>query len=487
MAAGAGASAAGESCSAMDSVLLVNPPTRHIVRSEVPRAVREEGSCIPPLGILYLQSYALRSGRHEVAIWDAALDDPEDNELVEELRRRAPALVGVTCTTHALVDALRVARAAKEARPETIVVFGGAHASVFPRETAALEPVDWVVQGEGERAFLKLLDRLESGGDPAEIPGVLRGGANGAQPLPAPPVRDLDELPFPDRRRIPYRRYRNVMAAGAVVATMITSRGCPFQCAFCSTPHEACRMRSPENVVDEIEEILALGIDEIDFMDDTFNLDPRRAIAICEEIVRRGLRFRWNVRARVRGTSWELLQAMKRAGCARIQYGVETGTDEGMRRLNKGLTIAEALEVFRLTRRAGIRSVAYFMIGCPHERTIEDIRRTMRFAAQLDPDYAMFNVFTPYPGTALYQEALQRGLVASDEWLAFARDPRPGFRPSAWGEFFTEEELYEILDEAYRRFYWRPRVIWRNLREIGGWRGFTHKARAALKMLPGAG
>ena len=175
--------------------------------------------------------------------------------------------------------------------------------------------------------------------------------------------------------------------------------------------------------------------------------------------------------------------ASLRAGCTRIQYGVETGSQEGLRILRKDIDLNQVRRVFRWTRQAGIASVAYFMIGLPHERTVADIGITLRFARDLDPDYAMFNVFTPYPGTELYEEAIAKGILSADSWRNFARQPRSESFPKSGASSFSREQLYRLLNAAYRGFYWRPVVFWRNVKNAGTAGDIFRKARVALKMM----
>jgi radical SAM superfamily enzyme YgiQ (UPF0313 family) len=294
-------------------------------------------------------------------------------------------------------------------------------------------------------------------------------------------VADLDALPLPDRARTDVAAYRGLAGSPETFTTMITSRGCPYRCAFCGTPRGKHRLRAVDSIAREVDACRTLGIGHVYFLDDTFPLDGRRLADLCEALARRrGLT--WSCRTAAAGVTREALSAMKAAGCRRLQIGVETGTDEGLRVLGKAAGVDRMREAFRDARRVGIETVAYLMIGLPTERTPRDVRATVRFARAIDPTYAMFNILTLYPGTALFDEAARRRIVEPDAWRRFAREPRIDFAPPVWDEHLTRGQLARLLARAYRSFYWRPRVVARLLREGGGLAGFIRRVRVGLAM-----
>jgi len=269
------------------------------------------------------------------------------------------------------------------------VVVGGPHVNDFPQECLDLPGVDAVVKGEGQKPMLDLCNVWAKGEQAKGIPGVM---AHPDDPVPENDVyfsNDLDAYPLLDRSLIEYERYYDVMGDGGIFTTMISSRGCPYRCTFCNTPRHRYRVASPERVCDEIAHCIDLGIREIYFVDDTFNITNQRVHELCDEILRRGLEFSWTVRFRVKGVDRPLLEKMKAAGCARIQLGVEQGTEEGLLRLKKDVTSREIEHAFKLCREVGIHTVAYFMIGTPTERSREDVLDTIRYSIKLDPDFVM--------------------------------------------------------------------------------------------------
>jgi anaerobic magnesium-protoporphyrin IX monomethyl ester cyclase len=463
-------------------VLLIRPPARHTVESEVPEAVEAENLSYPPLALLSIASFLMAESNHKCDILDAQLDHLEYDQVEEKVREYKPDVVGITCFTVQLVDVMRTIQASRRAGVK-YVVLGGPHINDFPKESLALEGVDAVVKGEGQKPMLDLLDIWEQGEIAQSIAGVI---AHRDDPIPEEDVyfsNDLDAYPIIDRTLVDYERYYDVMGQGGVFTTVITSRGCPYRCTFCNTPRHRYRVTSPQRACDEIESCIELGIRELYFVDDTFNITNRRVHDLCDEILRRGLDFSWTVRFRVKGVDRPLLEKMKAAGCTRIQLGVEQGTEEGLLRLKKDVTSLEIESAFRLCREVGINTVAYFMIGTPVERSREDVLETIAYSIRLNPDFVMYNILTPFPGTTLYDEGVRDGVLNLDPWIEFMKNPTEEFKAQVWDEHFTRDQLRDLLHYAYRRFYWRPRFVVKNVFQIRNVADLKRKATAGLRLL----
>ncbi|MEJ2068475.1 MAG: radical SAM protein, partial [Deltaproteobacteria bacterium] len=360
------------------------------------------------------------------------------------------------------------------------------HANLFPDETINLSGVDYLVLGEGEFAFKELLDNLKSQKRLEKVPGlVIKSKVNGVVNTgPHRVIDDLDDIPFPARNLVPYEKYSSLLTRGRVATTMITSRGCPFKCTFCDRPHlgKKFRARSPQNVVDEMEECVNMGISEFLIYDDTFTVDKKRVISICDEIVRRKLDIGFDIRARVDTVNADVLRALKRAGCQGIHYGVEAATDKILKVLNKGITIEQVREVFKLTKKHKIPILAYFMIGNPNE-TRSDIETTFRIMKQLKPDYVHVTIFTPFPGTKIYLDGLRSGMIKNDFWREFAKNPVMGFEIPVWEEYFKRKELYEMIVKVYRDFYLRPSYVLSRIVKIKSRHEFMKKMKAGFSVL----
>ncbi len=466
-------------------VLLINPPSAQEIIGNIPSIVEEERGYNPPLGILYIAAYMEMQGRHGVEVIDAQVEELTGEQLKERVRRAAPDVVGITAMTFTLLDVLETIRVVKAVAPEARVVIGGPHAHLFPVETLNLPGVDYVVMGEGEYVFSELVDNITQPDKLRQVQGlVFYAQGELVNTGRTAMIQDLDSLPFPARHLVPYQKYSSVIAKRTPITTMFTSRGCPFQCAFCDRPHlgKRFRARSPKNVVDEMEACTHLGIYEFLIYDDTFTVDKQRVMGICEEIQRRKLDIGWDVRARVDTVTPEMLKAMREAGCERIHYGVEAGTEKILKVLNKRITIEQVRQAFQWTKKVGMEVLAYFMIGAPTE-TREDILQTIKLSKELDPDYVHISILTPYPGTRIYFDALEQGVFESDYWQAFAANPTPDFQPRYWEEELTTAELIELSNYAYKSFYLRPRYALKQLLQVRSAGEFMRKARAALKVL----
>lgn len=467
-------------------VLLINPPRLTSISSEVPTTVNAETNTIPPLGLMYLEAYLhAYAPHHEVKIIDCLAEGYDHEDTADIIRREQPDLIGLTGHTHDLLDMLKVSENAKKVSPEIKVCWGGPHVSDFSMQTMRYNCVDICIPFEGEQPFCETVECLAKGKAPEDVPGVYykKDGEilfTGKRPT----VADLDKLPFPRRDILDYKKYHYVLGNADVTTTLITSRGCPYKCNFCNTPgHSTWRWRSAQSIANEMEECANLGINEIYIVDDTFNVRVKRTLELCDEIVKRGLKINWNIRARVNLITEETVAAMKKAGCTRVHIGVESGTDEGMKALNKELTTAQVRKGFNILKKSGMTTVCYFMIGCPHEKTVNDIIQTVNFAKELDPDYALFGVLTPYPQTALYDEGVRRGILDPNHWENFLKNPTPDFKPQVWTESFTPEQLAEYCDLCFKRFYLRPKQMFRKLLEIKGWKDLSRKLKAGWEIV----
>jgi anaerobic magnesium-protoporphyrin IX monomethyl ester cyclase len=372
----------------------------------------------PPLGIAYVAA-SLREAGHEVRLLDCTFLSRD--EAVTQAFAAPADVVGVYCMATMEQDCLGFARALRGRCG--LLVAGGPLPTCEP--ATFLQDFDVVVRGEGEQTMLEVLAAHEAGADLACVPGVVcrprpgapAGGAAGPEGGPAAcaPLRafavDLDRIPFPARALLPNRRYVEFgrKSYGYSITTVMSTRGCPFRCEFCSNVvfGDSYRERTPRNVVDEIEEVLALGYDRISFADDVFTLNRRRVREICEEIGRRGLQFSWECLGRVDTFDLETARTMKSAGCFRIFFGIESGNDMVLRLMDKQITTAQAREAVMTAHQAGLEAGAFFIVCYPGE-TDDTVLDTLRFATSLPLDYLGLTMPYPLPGTALFSRVGDR-------------------------------------------------------------------------------
>ena len=225
-----------------------------------------------------------------------------------------------------------------------------------------------------------------------------------------------------------------------------------------------------------------MGIRDIFFYDDTFTINKQRVLDICDLLVERKINVDWDVRAHVNTVDGPMLSKMAQAGCRRIHFGVEAGTPEMQKVLRKNLDLDKVKDVFRDAKKVGIKTLAYFMIGCPGE-TREQIERTTDYMLELKADYVHISIATPFPGTDMYALGLRQGVFKDDYWQQFASDPHEGFVPELWTENLTREELFEAIRKAYKKFYLRPSFIIRDLSRLKSIRELRQKAAAGMKIL----
>jgi radical SAM superfamily enzyme YgiQ (UPF0313 family) len=470
----------------MNVAFIVPPDTLSIEASMSTTFGERERGYYPKLGILYVAAYLERAtGRRPVFI-DCPANGIGYEELARQIADVKPDLVGIGVLTFCLLDAVKTARLVKEAYPPARICFGGVHAGLYPDETLRLPEVDFVVHGEGERAFARLVQALEAGASRAElssIPGLgWRVGdeshINREQDRP----ERLDDLPFPARHLIKMESYSHILARGNQFSTLQSSRGCPFACTFCDIRKSGFRARSPENVVSEIRHLVEQGVDELFFVDDTITVQKRRLHDICRAIAKSGVKIFYKISARVDTVTPELLADLKQSGCYRIHYGVETANPRLLKYMEKGVTPEQVQRAFRMTKEAGIQTLAYMMIGIPTE-TYAEMQETIEFAIALDADYAQFSVCTPYPKTELYRRLVADGTIPYDYWQEFVERPQPDFRVKFWNPNFSERELRQIQDKAHQRFYRRPSYMLKELMKVRSLSEFNAKVRMGGRIL----
>ena len=463
-------------------ILLINPTTKYALDSEASIFPQEASGPYPPLGLLYLQAALNQHKEHRVEVLDAALQGRLAANLKSE--NVDPDLVGITAMTPNLISVVRTIASIQSSMKKGKIVIGGPHVDLFLKETLALQGVDFAVSGEAETSFVELVSALEQG-EPAEtISGVFTANSD-FEPasFDRPYIEDLNRLPIPDRTGIGVENYRGLAGKDEIFTTMSTSRGCPYRCAFCSTPRSKYRYRSVESITEEMDQCERLGIEHVYILDDTFPTSRNRLITFCEKMRSREKIMSWSCRAAAAGLSRDAFEQMKSAGCIRVQIGVETATDEGLETLGKSTTVEQIQKTFRAANDIGIETVAYFMIGLPNEKTEKDIRGGVRYAIGLRPSFAMFNILTLYPGTELFERAAIIGFVAPDAWQRFAENPDPDFQQPVWDQHLSRDQLALSLGRAYRAFYWRPSILWRQLFSGGGIRGIVNRLFVGLRML----
>jgi radical SAM superfamily enzyme YgiQ (UPF0313 family) len=436
-------------------ITLINPPASHV------ESLYVVGMKAPPLGLAYLASTLERSG-HEVEIIDASALELSISQIKSVLEKDQPEIIGVTATTPTIYNAFKIVKAAKEVCPGSFTVLGGSHPSFQPTETLKECPyLDAVCVGEGEETIVELAEALKGNKCLSDVKGIAyKSKGNVMKNPPRPFIENLDSLPFPAWHLLPMGNY-TLFGKKTVICHMMSSRGCPFQCIFCSSSlffGKKYRARTAKNVVDEMECLISkYNPESIEFSDDEFTLNGKRVEDICSEIKRRGLDVWWACSSRVDTISTSLLKKMRAAGCFLIYFGIESGSQRILNYIKKGISIEQVRKAVRWTREAGIKTLGSFIIGFPDE-TKEEIEKTVRFSKELKLDYAQFSIATPYPGTELYEMAKRKRLLFTEDWSRYT-----AAKPVMAMKNLNIEELLRIFKKAYIRFYLSPAILLRNL------------------------
>lgn len=404
-----------------------------------------------PLGIGYLAAYLEKYG-YEVHVIDCQVDYPSPKQLAAEFDKYKPDLVGLTCATLTYKPALEIVKIAKEARPDALTVMGGPHVTVLDEETMSEpEAPDVVARGEGEQTLLELaqyasnpkqsnLDKID--GVTFKKDGKLVRTKNREF------IQNLDDLPHPAYDHFELRGYK---FAGKMYLPIITSRGCPFNCAFCLASQmcgRGFRARSPKKVVDELEWLRdEWGADAFAFYDDTFTFDKQRAYDICQEIINRKITLPWDCRTRVDQVTVEMLGKMKRANCKLIHYGVESGSQKMLNLMRKGTTVEQNTHALKLTKEAGIGAAISVVVGYPGE-TPEMLQQTVDFMNKTKPDYVYMCQAIPYPGTEMAEELRRLGWEMDPDWNHYD-EVTPVFK----SPLLPQETINRTRKEFFNKFF----------------------------------
>ncbi len=443
-------------------ITLINPPEQMRVWAGIPKAQAHGVYCFPPLGLMYVQASVEARTPFKAEIYDPVVDDLDYPDFEAELRRYPLDFVGVEAYTHSLPDVQQTINIVRKINPDATIVIGGPHCSMFPEYAIQLDGVDAMATGDGEDTFVDMVNAYNEGKSFEGINGVWFKDKDGTVVKNADrkSTKRLDAYPWPDRSRIRYQDYYLPGTKAPMVTTAITSRGCPHSCPFCLTYKRQYRIRNIESILDEVEHCISLGIGELMFIDDLFTPNSQWVLKFCDGIEKRGLKFQWSYKTTIAGTTREQIRRCGEMGCNKIHFGVESTNNEGLDAWGKHCDTDDVHRVFKWCREEGVRSVAYIMLGGPHERTMDEAIVNLDEMLKLDADYAVFAVFSPYPGTESFEEGAKKGLYAADCWDQMMKDPLCGVEvPACWEEHLSSAEILELLKIAHRKFYFRPKFL----------------------------
>lgn len=447
-------------------VILVYPPFP--MEERYGKGLARIGTCLPPLGLLSLGA-VLENNGYEVRVYDSDLRNSNIEQLVACVKEYNPDFVGIYCNTSNYHRVVNYASNIKKLKNYPICL-GGPHPVIEPGEILKNKDIDYIVMGEGELTIIEFLDSLNNKKDLSLVKGLAYRkpdesvAINPKREL----IHDLDTLPMPARHLVDIEKYRPSPHhyKKLPMTTMIVSRGCPFSCLYCASRNvwgRNYRARSVPKVIEEIKFLIGrYKIRNINFWDDLWGAKPGWTEEFCKKMIDEKIKISWSCERRVDTVNLDTLNLMKKAGCYSIFYGIESFDQECLDAINKGIKVEQAQKAMELTKKAGIEVRANFILGLPNE-TPEKVRAMVKKISKINPDYIKFNILTPYPGTALYQE------VKKGRWGTFKEDPNRStgyfatFLPYGYKNF---KELEDIRKYAFKKFHLRLRYILSKLLKI---------------------
>lgn len=455
----------------MVDILFIIPPFKY-------RRLDAAAPLCPRLGIISLAGILEKEG-FKVKIIDAAALRLTLDEIRQQVIKDKPSVVGVTAVTAEFPQALQITRIVKGIDKRIITIMGGPHVSVMP-ESVRQETIDYGVIGEAEVTIVELINFLLSGkGLKESILGLVFKldstilHFTGERPL----IDNLDILPMPAYHLLPMDRYRNyaMFDDGRKFCTVITSRGCPFACTFCTSSRifgRRWRGMTPPRMLKEIEFLyLKYGIRHLYFQDDEFTLNYKRTEEFCNLLREKRMDLHWGCLARADNLDEHLVEIMANSGCKEVALGLEFGYQEGLERINKRITLAQSRKSVALLNKYKIFIGASFLMGFPWENK-EQICKTVAFARSIKADMYYFQVLVPYPGTAIYEQMKEEGLIISNDWSRYVQHAIAGTDPVIRTRYLNNKELKMLNKSAFRKVFFRPLFLLRKITGIKNLRYF---------------
>ncbi len=452
-------------------VLLINPAWKVINDRNMWRKVI---SCCPSLGLAYIAA-ALEQKKHEVLFLDMQAENYSPDDVLALLqgdKYTGLDYVGITATSPLINCAFKLAEVIKLKFPDVKVVFGGVHSTILFEEVFKDKHVDIVVRGEGELTMCDIVGGVEL----SKILGIsYRVGDKVVSNPDRPNIEDLDDLPIPAYHLMPINKYGPSLGSYKRLPAMpiLATRGCPGACTFCYRSFKGkVRSRSAKKIIEEIKVLQRdYGIKEINFYDDTFTALRSNVEEFCILIIEEKIDVTWSCLTRVNYVDKDLFRLMKSAGCHQVMFGVESGVQEILDKMNKRVTLDQVRKAVAICKEVGIETRAAYMIGNIGE-TKEMMERTFDFAVQLDTDYAQFNILTPYPGTRVWDLAVKNGWlrVKNYEYSDMGDTPTMALPTVSW------EEITGFFKQLHFKYYLRPKVFWRRLIKLRSWTHIKQEA-----------
>ncbi len=442
----------------------------------------------PSVGLATIMACLEKAG-YTVKILDMLATGYDEKGFIEALKDPELKVMGVSAIGATILKSFELAKRAKELRPDVKIIAGGPHLSILPEHTMRQGSIDYGIIGEGEITAVELMDYvIKKKGTLATIKGLCyMDHGKLIMNEKRPWIANLDDLPFPAYHLLPMDKYRAyaVYDNGRRTLSMVTSRGCPFLCTFCCSSKVfggRWRAMSAKKALEHIQRLHdEFGVRHIYFEDDEFTVRHDRVIELCQGMIDKKWDITWDCLTRVSHINDEILAIMAKAGCKSILYGVETGYEEGLKQIKKGITLDQVTKAVKLTQKYGIRVKATFIIGFPWE-TRENVMQTIDFAAKLGADYPSIQVLCPFPTTEIYEQIRDEDLFIPEftvDMYTAILAPRSLVRT----KHLTSEEIVQLMGYGYRRLYMQPKYLFRKLTEMNNFSDLKRHIAAGWSVL----
>ncbi len=461
-------------------IAFVFNPFSYKLHEENIRVVQKYFGLFPPLSMAWVAAIAERAG-HEVILVDARTLGLSREETLEVLKEFEPDLLGFMMTTYMFQETLGWARYLKN-ELKVPVVIGGYNLRVYPRESLMNDVADFGCYKQALKMFPAFLDQLGGDRDYEGVPGLIyKKGNDIVVNAPHPDEENFDEFPNPARHLLPNEMYAEFPTERKNFTVMVTSLGCPRKCVFCEAGGTRYAPRSSATVIAEIEECNSrYGIREIDFFDYEFTIVRKRTEAICDGIIDRKIDVIWACRSRIDSVDGALLEKMHNAGCRRIYFGIETGNQQALDEMHKGITVSQIRNTIDITMQLGIKTLGFFLVGVPGE-TRKSQKETVRFAAGLNLHYAQFSKLTAKPQTPMWRELVEN--TGEDYWKEYILGRTEEKQlPRPWTSL-SNDEIDHLTKWAYIHYYTRPGFLLRAILSVASFPEFKRKLFALLDMV----
>jgi radical SAM superfamily enzyme YgiQ (UPF0313 family) len=458
-------------------ICLVNPPqffpsnansiktrlsnlANFITKSEI----NASASC-PPLGILYLGTI-LKNAGHEIYILDSAKKGWHFDKIIEWMKKKDPDVVGISVTVMNFLNSMKIAKMIRKVLPNSKIILGGPHPTFTADQILKEYPfIDVVVRGEADESILHLMSAFRGEKNLKDVDGIsIVNNGKVIHTATAKAIQDLDKIPFPDRGLLDEEYINNMCGINFTTGkftTILSSRGCPFGCTFCScfSFRKICGFRSPENFINEIELLISQGYEEIGIVDDNFMLDRKRVEKICELIKKNGLKFHWWCEGRVKVTNYDLLKKVKSVGCETVLLGLESANQRILDYYRKNITPRDSIKTVKAAKKANVNTVGSFIVGAPIE-TKQEVTNTLTFMRKIGIDVPNLSPLGVNMGTYLWDQLTSNNPSLKSYW-------KTGFIPAEIGLCeYDLKWLNTVIGKHMKKFVLNPNFLVRETKKV---------------------